>query len=153
MHSLSNAYSAADAVESNDYPQWAHWIRQGRVERVIAALHDHQRRIGEPPDKAHAGDPRQRVHRGLVYYENNQSRMDCPRYRQPGLPLTSRHIESTIKQINRRIKGGEKPWSKATSEAVPRLRADDLSDPNPLDTFWLRHQARQTGSNAYRLTS
>jgi hypothetical protein len=67
--------------------------------------------------------------------------------------LTGSHIESTIKQINRRIKGSEKSWSKTTSEAVLQLRADDLSDPNPLDTFWLRHQARQTGSNAYRLTS
>jgi hypothetical protein len=29
------------------------------------------------------------------------------------------------------------------------LRADYLSDSAPLDTFWLRHQARQTGGNRY----
>ncbi len=66
-----------------------------------------------------------------------------------GLPLTSSHIESTIKQINRRVKGTEKFWSQPTSEAVLQLRADYLSDSAPLDSFWLRHQARQTGVNAY----
>ncbi len=32
-------------------------------------------------------------------------------YRRQGLPFTSCHIESTIKQINRRVKGSENFWS------------------------------------------
>ena len=75
--------------------------------------------------------------------------MNYPEYRRLGLPLTSSHIESTIKQINRRVKGSEKFWLRSTSEAVLQLRADYLSDSTPLDSFWLRHQARQTGANAY----
>jgi hypothetical protein len=79
--------------------------------------------------------------------------MNYPEYRRLGLPLTSSHIESTIKQINRRVKGTEKFWSQPTSEVVLQLRADYLSDSAPLDAFWLRHQASQTGSNAYNQAS
>ena len=93
--------------------------------------------------------PRWKVADALRYLQNKQSRMHYDVYRRLGLPLTSSHIESTIKQINRRVKGTEKFWSQPTSEAVLQLRADYLSDSAPLDSFWLRHQARQTGVNAY----
>lgn len=150
MHALSYAYSAADGVgDATAYPRWARWIWQGKVDRVICALRDHQRQIGKPPDKASASDPRERVDRALTYYENHRLLMDYPEYRRLGLPLTSSHIESTIKQINRRVKGSEKFWSHSTSEAILQLRADYLSDSAPLDSFWLRHQASQTGANAY----
>jgi len=66
-----------------------------------------------------------------------------------GLPLTSSPVESVIKQINRRVKGTEKFWARETSEAVLQLRADYLSDSAPMRSFWLRHQARQTGVNTY----
>lgn len=150
MHALSYAYSAALAVpESDVFRRWAKWIWAGEVTRVIAALGEHQRQIGKPPVDASPNDPRQRVARALTYYEYHQSRMDYPKYRRLGLPLTSSHIESTIKQINRRVKGSEKFWLQATSEAVLQLRADYLSDSAPLHSFWQRHQARQTGANAY----
>ena len=150
MHALSYAYSAADAVgDQTAYLEWARSIWQGHVDRVIGALRDHQRQIGKPPPEANPSDPRERVDRAFTYYENHRSRMNYPEYRRLGLPLTSSHIESTIKQINRRVKGTEKFWSQPTSEGVLQLRADYLSDSAPLDAFWLRHQASQTGSNAY----
>jgi len=150
MHALSYAYAAALAVpEKYVFRRWAERIWGGEVQRVIAALEERQRQIGKPPDDASPSDPRQRVNRALTYYRYHQSRMDYPRYRRLGLPLTSSHIESTIKQINRRIKGSEKFWLRPTSEAVLQLRADYLSDSAPLDAFWLRHQARQTGGNRY----
>jgi len=150
MHALSYAYSAALSVpEPEAFRRWAGWIWAGEVERVIAALGEHQRQIGKPPADASPSDPRQRVDRALTYYQYHQSRMDYPTYRRLGLPLTSSHIESTIKQINRRVKGSEKFWLRSTSEAVLQLRADYLSDSAPLESFWQRHQARQTGANAY----
>ena len=76
--------------------------------------------------------------------------MNYPEYRRLGLPLTSSHIESTIKQVAHRVKGSEKFWLRSTSEAILQLRADYLSDSTPLASFWLRHQASQTGINAYR---
>jgi len=76
--------------------------------------------------------------------------MDYPRYRRKGLPLTSSHIDSTVKLINRRIKGSEKFWERSSGEAVLQLRADFLSDSRPLEEFSRRWQAQQTGSNRYR---
>jgi hypothetical protein len=150
MHALSYAYSAALTVpEQAVFRRWAEWIWKGEVDRVIAALRDRQLQIGEPPAEASPTDPRERVNRALTYYEYHRLRMDYPEYRRLGLPLTSSHIESTIKQINRRVKGTEKFWSRSTSEAVLQLRADYLSDSTPLASFWLRHQSCQTGVNAY----
>jgi hypothetical protein len=154
MHALSYAFSAAEAVAEKDvFRRWAKWIWAGEVSLVIAALREQQGRIGKPPAEASPTDPRERIDRALTYYEYHRSRMNYPEYRRLGLPLTSSHIESTIKQINRRVKGSEKFWLKSTSEAILQLRADYLSDSAPLDSFWLRHQARQTGANAYAQTT
>ena len=62
-----------------------------------------------------------------------------------GLPITSCYIESTIKQINHRVKGTEKVWAPAGCEAVLQLRADYLSDTQPMADFWQRRQNRMTG--------
>lgn len=154
MHALSYAFSAALAVSEQDvYRRWAGWIWGGEVDRVIAALRERQLQIGKPPADASSTDPRERVDRALTYYEYHWSRMNYPEYRRLGLPLTSSHIESTIKQINRRVKGTEKFWSRSSSETVLQLRADYLSDSVPLVSFWLRHQARQTGVNSYSQTT
>lgn len=149
MHALAYAWSAATAVDGcASYRQWAEWIWQGEVARVIAALTTHQQRLGVPSEDQ-PNDPRHLVARALTYYANNQSRMNYPEYRRLGLPLTSSHIESTIKQINGRIKGTEKFWRRDTGDAVLQLRADSLSDSRPLDAFWRRWQAQQTGANCY----
>lgn len=151
MHALSYAWSAAAAVDGGaSYRTWAEWIWQGNVSRVLADLEQQQARLGEPPPQADEGDPRQRVQRALTYYRNNHTRMQYPKYRQRGLPLTSSHIESTIKQINQRIKGTEKFWSRPSGDAVLQLRADALSDSDPLTSFWRRWQADQIGANCYR---
>ena len=153
MHALSYAFSAALTVPEKDvYRRWAGWIWGGEVDRVIAALRERQLQIGKPPAEASPTDPRERVDRALTYYEYHRLRMNYPEYRRLGLPLTSSHIESTIKQINRRVKGTEKFWSQLSSEAVLQLRADYLSDSAPLDSFWLRHLSCQTGVNAYAQT-
>ena len=60
--------------------------------------------------------------------------MHYPAYRQQGLPITSSHIESTVKLINRRIKGSEKFWLRPESECVLQLRADHLSDSGAAQT-------------------
>ena len=37
--------------------------------------------------------------------------MQYDAYRREGLPITSSHMESTVKRFNRRVKGTEKFWS------------------------------------------
>ena len=61
------------------------------------------------------------------------------------LPITSAHVESTIKHMNRRVKGTEKFWSESGSEAILQLRADALSETQPPDEFWTRRAGQVTG--------
>jgi hypothetical protein len=76
--------------------------------------------------------------------------MKYDEYRCQGLPITSSHIESTIKQINRRVKGTEKFWSHGGAEALLQLSADYLSETVPLDTFWRERPNRATGQRHYQ---
>jgi hypothetical protein len=117
---------------------------------VLAELQAHQQRLGLPPQDASADDPRQRVARAIMYYTNHQSRMNSPQYRRLGLPITSSLMESTIKQLSQRVKGTEKFRTKSNAEAILQLRADYLSDSQPLQGFWKRWRQKITGSNRYR---
>ena len=71
-------------------------------------------------------------------------------YRRQGLPLTSSRMESVVKQVNRRVQGTEKFWSEDGAEALLQLRADQLSDGQPLEAFWQRRQEAATGQRRYR---
>ena len=90
------------------------------------------------------------VTEALTYLNNHQDKMRYNEYRRQGLPISSSHVESVVKQINQRVKGTEKFWSEEGSEAVLQLRADYLSDGQPLDAFWQRRQAAATGQRRYR---
>ena len=151
MHALSYAYSAAEDVEGDKpYDRWARLIWSGEVDRVIEELRAVQKRIGPSTSRRNGSRPPSACPLGAItYYENHRGRMNYPEYRRLGLPLTSSHIESTIKQIAARVKGSEKFWCRPSGEAVLQLRGDYLSDSRPLESFWLRHQARQTGVNTY----
>jgi hypothetical protein len=150
VHALSYAWSASKIDEGEaTYQKWAQLIWQGDVAEVIGHLQTLQSVHGKPPNDCES-DVRHHVDRALTYFQNNADHMDYPAYRQHGLPITSAHIESTVKLINRRIKGTEKFWRRETSEAVLQLRADYLSDSNPMAGFWRRYRANQTGSNSYQ---
>ncbi|MFG0256120.1 MAG: hypothetical protein ACF787_13660, partial [Rhodopirellula sp. JB053] len=117
MHALSYSMNAARAVGGSAdeinrrYRQWAELIWSGQVGTVIEELSRHRESIGDPPAKASADDPREAIRAARVYYTNQRSRMDYPRYRRLGLPLTSSLMESAVKQIGRRVKSSEKFWS------------------------------------------
>jgi hypothetical protein len=152
MHALSYAYRAAAVLaDAGLYRRWAEAIWQGRVHDVLAELQTHQQRLGFPPQDASADDPRQRVARAITYYTHHQSRMNYPEYRRLGLPITSSLMESTIKQLSRRVKGTEKFWTRSHAEALLQLRADFLSDAQPLQGFWKRWRQKITGINRYRI--
>ena len=59
-------------------------------------------------------------------------------------------MESAVKQFNQRAKGTEKFWSEQGAEAILQLRADHLSDHEPLQQFWEARQNKQTGQRPYR---
>jgi hypothetical protein len=157
IHALSYIFAAAMAGRPfrDGWPVYTTWIQQvwsGRVELVIAALQTRQQELGEPGKDAAATDPRQVVATTLGYLENHKERMRYDAYRREGLPLTSCHVESTVKLYNRRVKGTEKFWSEEGAEAILQLRSDFLSETEPLSGFWERRQAEATGRRNYRRT-
>jgi hypothetical protein len=56
-------------------------------------------------------DPRKPIVDAARYLRNNRSRMDYPRYRRLGLPVTSAWMESLVKEVNYRVKGTEMFWN------------------------------------------
>ena len=74
--------------------------------------------------------------------------MSYAAYRRQGLPMTSAAIESTIKQMNRRVKGSEKFYQGA--EPLLQLAADGLSDTEPLRHFRKRRHRRLHPTRSYQ---
>ncbi len=72
-------------------------------------------------------------------------------YGEEGLPITSCYLESTVKQMNARVKGAEKFCSPCGGEALLQLRADYLSDNDSMPQFWSRRQRQQTGRRPTKL--
>ncbi len=155
VHAVMYVYAAAMAGRTfpagwDIYCRWVQAVWSGRVEEVIAALHARQEEIGLPKKDDPEHSPRCVVADALRYLTNQQSRMRYDEYRREGLPITSSHIESTIKQINRRVKGSEKFWSTRGAEALLQLSADYLSETEPLTPFWRSRQDHATGQRHYQ---
>jgi hypothetical protein len=158
IHALSYVFASAMAGRNfaqgwAAYEQWIRWVWQGEVAQVIAALAQRQLELGTPTDDDSETNPRQVVAQALTYLQNHQSQMKYAEYRRQGLPITSSYVESAVKQFNQRVKGTEKFWSEQGAEAILQLRADHLSDNEPLQTFWQTRQAKQTGQRPYRLAA
>ena len=77
--------------------------------------------------------------------------MDYPEYRRLGLPISSAPVESTIKQINRRVKGTEKFWLEGGAEAILQLRAAQLSQDDRWNRNWLRPRKHRRAAGSGRL--
>jgi hypothetical protein len=154
IHALTHVYAAATAGRSlavgwEVYVRWITWIWQGDVLQVIAELAARQQELGPPADDDGETSPQRLVAATLTYLQNQKERMTYPEYRRQGLPITSAHMESTVKQLNRRVKGSEKYWSERGSEAILQLVADQLSSSQPLDEFWRERPQRQDGCRTY----
>ncbi len=150
IHAVTHLYAAAMAgrVASEGgpvYQQWMQWLWQGELSKVISAIASRQDEMGLPRDDDGETSPRRIVSDSLTYFQNQQSRMRYPEYRKLGLPITSSHMESTIRELNYRIKGTEKFWSEGGGESVLQLKSDNLSSSDPLSTFWETRQTNRTG--------
>jgi hypothetical protein len=154
LHVLCYVYLAAWAVGGDEEERWSIYVNwlwacwQGRVGAVITELQQHQQRVGEPPpDEAlDAKDPRRLVAEALNYLSNNQERMDYPRYRRLGLPVTSSLVESLVGEFNARVKERGKFWDDPEgAEAILQLRAAVLSEDGRLERYF-----DQRPGNPYR---
>ena len=145
LHLLAYLYGAAQAVAGKGsprawslYERWLRWAWSGQVKELVAGLRAGCAQVGPAPADCSEDDPRKVVAEALGYVENNRSRMDYPRYRQLGLPISSAPVESVIKQVNRRMKGTEKFWLGGGAEAILQVRAAYLSEDDRARRYWLR---------------
>ncbi len=150
-HAVCYVYAAAmagrDADGWADYGRWAQRLWSGEIEELIAAVAARADALG-PPDAGDEASPAALVARTLRYLKNQRSRMKYHEYRRWGLPITSSHIESTIKQINRRVKGSEKFWDQG-AEPLLQLAADRLTQTNAPARFWKNRRHRLHAQRCY----
>ena len=137
IHALTYVFHSALAGRSFAegwlvYNRWIRWVWLGEMERVIAELAQRQAELGTLPADAKETSPAKVVSRALGYLQENKERMRYADYRRQGLPIVSSYVESAVKQFNYRVKGTEKFWRETGAEEILQLRADYLSDGNPL---------------------
>jgi hypothetical protein len=125
VHAAEHVHEAAKAAGDPAWgPCWAEACWQGRVEEVLLALEAARDRLEAPTDRAAEPEhPWCVLDRTRGYLEQNRERMDYPRYRREGLPITSSPVESWIKQLNQRVKGSDRFWEDGRrGEAILQVR-------------------------------
>lgn len=149
IHEVSRALEPDSEAAWTQTTQWMEECWQGNIKEVIGLLRMKQMALGLPSESAGLEDPRRILHETILYLENNHTRMDYPRYRQLGLPITSCLIESQVKEMNYRIKGTEKFWNDGTeAEAILQVTAAIIGDDEKLE----KHFQCRKGSPYDRVT-
>jgi hypothetical protein len=139
--------------------------RRGKAEDLVAALDEKARELGPRPGRkepaGHVGSaeagPDAAAHdrrgepltgeedelppavvlwRAVDYFDANRERIRYDRWRKMGLPLTSAHVESGIKQTNARVKGSEKAWLLPHAEEMLALRCQAMSQDGRWDRYF-----------------
>ena len=142
VHASEHVHTAARAGDVSR-ERWVESCWQGRVVEVLSEMAECLSRLTPPcvPEKE-PEHPWCVLSREHGYLRNNRQRMDYPRYRRAGLPITSSPIESWVKQLNQRVKGSEKFWNDdANGEAILHLRSAWLGD----DEALAEHLKRRPG--------
>lgn len=135
VHPMTYIFEASRVVDSQG-DGWAlceRWLEaswRGNVTSVLEELRRWQALHPSPSDeKLEKTDGRSIVARTVTYLSNNESRMNYPKYRKAGLPVTSAMVESLIKEFNYRVKGTEKSWNRLRGcEAILQVRNAVLCD-------------------------
>lgn len=143
IHLLSYVYALAMAVGRTPDEGWrlhVKWIALlwgGSAQDVLEQWRQLAAKWEIPDDVLPENDPRYPIQRGVTYLSNNLARVDYPKYRKLGLPVTSTLMESLVKEFNLRVKGTEKFWNDpAGAEAILTVRAALLSEDGRFDEFF-----------------
>ncbi len=151
LYEAAHAYRGGDAARSwKTYEQWLRWAWSGKVGLLLSSLRAAAAELAKKGPTAAAR--KLTVAETLTYVTNNRERMNYPEYRRLGLPISSAPVESSIKQINRRVKGSEKFWLEGGAEAMLQLRAAQLSEDDRWKNNWLRPRKHRRAAGSGRLT-
>jgi len=156
VHLLAYLYDAAHAYRGSDvaggwktYEQWLRLAWSGKVGALLSNLRAAAAELAAK--RSIAAERKRTLDETLTYVTNNRERMDYPEYRRLGLPISSAPVESTIKQINRRVKGSEKFWLEGGAEAILQLRAAQLSEDDRWNRNWSRPRRHRRAAGSGRL--
>jgi len=150
LYDAAHTYRGADAVRGwKTYEQWLRWAWSGKIGTLLSSLRAAAAELAKRGRAAAAR--KETVEETLTYVTNNRQRMDYAEYRRLGLPVSSAPVESTIKQINRRVKGTEKFWLEGGAEAILQLRAAQLSQDDRWTRNWLRPRKHRRAAGSGRL--
>jgi hypothetical protein len=145
IHAIQYVFCAAMSMTASVAEGWSlylklvTWCWQGQVEQVIAEFQAACRARGIDWTNTKPSEVEKPLVDAVRYLTNNRQRMDYPRYRRLGLPVTSAPMESLIKQMNLRVKGTEMFWDDPDgAEAILQLRAAALSDDGRLKDYLAR---------------
>lgn len=162
IHLLSYVYALAMAVSRTPdegwqrYTTWITMLWRGSAKEVLEQWRRLAAELAIPEEKLPENDPRYPVQRGVTYLANNLDRVDYPRYRKLGLPVTSTLMESLVKEFNLRVKGTEKFWNDPSgAEAILTVRAALLSEDGRFDAFFATrpgccYRRRSTWENEHK---
>ena len=161
LHLLTYVYPAAHAAggphwrRCRRYDKWLRWAWTGERQKLLSALRAASNRAGNPPRSAAESDHRRVLAAAHTYVRNNLDKMDYPRYRKLGLPVSSAPIESQVKQFNKRMKGTEKFWTEDGAESVLQVRGAYLSQDGRAERHWAlpRPLYRAVGRNRLALVN
>jgi hypothetical protein len=148
VHLVAYLYDAAQACGGSPsqawqrYERWLRWAWSGKVSELLSQL-----RATAAQSKHSPRERKTILDETITYITNNRERMDYPEYRRLGLPISSAPVESTIKQINRRVKGSEKFWLTTGAEAMLQLRAAQLSQDDRWQRNWQRRRSHRAAAS------
>jgi len=151
VHAIEYAFEAAKISTTSPRQCWAKYIEfathlwQGRVLTVIRRLEKSINSTALSKSKSSKV-----THERLVeirnYFKNHCTKMNYPEYRKNGLPISSCHVESLIKQFNFRVKSTEKFWNRSSLKGVLKIKANFLSSNSSMQSFWNNRYEKQVNS-------
>jgi len=143
-HAVEHLHQTAQAAFGAD-PKAQAWIERqkdrlwnGRLAPLTAEIARLSRLAGPPPKKAAETDRRRILAANVHYFKTNRAGMDYPAFRKKGWPIGSGIVESTIKQLGKRVKGSEKHWNLSGAEATLQVMTHLISEDDSWDQFWRR---------------
>ena len=153
IHASGHLVDAAKAA-FGPTPERAKWLNaraaelwSGNAEELVKAVEakagelgprPERRKPGDGPDRSEEPDPVKVLWNARDYFDEHRERIRYDVFRRHGLPLTSAHVESGIKQTNRRVKGSEKAWYLEHAEEMLALRCLALSEDGRWDDYFDR---------------
>ncbi len=153
IHASGHLVDAAKAA-FNETPERAKWLNArlvelwaGDAEELVRAIEakatelgprSERRKPGEVADDPNEPAPARVLWNARDYFHEHRERIRYDVFRRHGLPMSSSHVESGIKQTNRRVKGSEKAWYLEHADEMLALRCLALSGDGRWDAYFDR---------------